>query len=146
MTALMEQVVSVMTATRIRIVPATKLKVVVKYPGKSQNSACLEALASAKAARRMLIVRSIKHVVIQNAFKEKVVLADTAFPTPVVPAARRAAAANAKKVMIASVNPVPATRIVKVKRNNAVKANVQKVSVIRIHPLTCHSSLAYQLA
>jgi len=117
MTALMDQVVSVIPATMIRIVPDTKLKVVAKYPGKSQNSACLEALALAKAARRMLIV----------------------------PAARRAAAANAKKVLIASVNPVPATRIVKVKGNNAVKANVQKVSVIRIHPLTCHSSLAYQL-
>jgi len=27
-----------------------------KYPGKSQNNVCLEALASVKAARRMLIV------------------------------------------------------------------------------------------
>jgi len=52
--------------------------------------------------------------VIQNAFKEKVVAANTVFPTQIVPAARRAEAANARKVIIASVNPVPATMIVKV--------------------------------
>ena len=56
MTASMEQVVLVMAATMTRIVPDTKLKVVCKYPGKSQNNVCLEALASVKAARRMLIV------------------------------------------------------------------------------------------
>ena len=95
----------------------------------------------------MLIVRSIKHVVIQNAFKEKVVLADTAFPTLVVPAARPAAAANAKTVMIASVNPVQATRIVTVKGNIVVEALARKVSVItRMRgTLTQQPSLAPQL-
>ena len=53
------------------------------------------------------------------------------FPIPIVPPARRAAVANAKKVLIAVVNPVPATRIVTVKGNNTVKANVQKLTVIK---------------
>ena len=77
---------------------------------------------------------------IQNAFKEKVAWADTVLTTPIVPAARHAAVANAKKALIASVNPVPATRIVTVKGNNAVKANVQKVTVNKY--MTWQSSLA----
>ena len=81
MTASMDQVVSVMTATTTRIVPDTKLKVVAKYLENMKNNVCLEALASAKAARRMLIVPltngSIKHVVIRTAFKEKVAWANT---------------------------------------------------------------------
>jgi len=44
----MDQVVSVIPASMIRIVPATK--VVVFHSGNTQNNACLEAVASAKAA------------------------------------------------------------------------------------------------
>jgi len=46
--ALMDQVVSVIPALMIRIVPATK--VVVYHPGNTQNNACMEAVASAKGA------------------------------------------------------------------------------------------------
>jgi len=118
-TALMEQVVPVIPATMFKVVPATKLKVVAKYLKNMKKNVCLGALASAKAARRMLIVPltngSTKHVVIQNAFKEKVAWANTVLITPIVPAVKHAVAANAKKV------------------------NVIKLMI-------CHSSLASQLA
>jgi len=63
--------------------------------------------------------------VIHNAFKEKVASANTAIQTSTVLTVNRVVIANAKEVLIASVNPVPPTSIVgRLKENNAVKASV----------------------